>query len=142
MIKKRPTNKAHEPTLGDKIHKHRLKQGKSLRYVAKEADISVQYLSNIEDGSSSPTIDVLEKLARVLNVTTLRLFQPVNIPIEGVFKEFLERYRDDYPELLESEWLRCLVSCCVYGREPNTKSEWLMLFLTIRTILSKELACD
>ncbi|MES9684677.1 transcriptional regulator [Bacillus sp. AFS001701] len=55
--------------IGKIIHETRKKRGLSLSELAKKADISKSYLSNIErEINDNPSIQVLEKLSKVLGV--------------------------------------------------------------------------
>ena len=48
--------------------------------VAHRADVPTAYLSRLEHGQQTPTLDVVNRLARALNVTVSALFQPLDRP--------------------------------------------------------------
>lgn len=58
----------HRTELGAAIRKERLRQGFSTRGFAAMVGISPSYLHDVERGSSSPTVDMLEKIAAGLGV--------------------------------------------------------------------------
>ena len=57
-----------DKTLGQKIRKKRMDLEKSLKEIAKLADITESYLSRIEADQKVPSADVAEKIANALNV--------------------------------------------------------------------------
>ena len=62
--------------VGTRIRALREECGLSLRALAKQASISVGYLSKVEHGESSPTVDMLTKLAEPLGVHPSLLIAP------------------------------------------------------------------
>lgn len=54
--------------LGETIKKAREKIGKTQEETAQEAGVHVSYLSRIERGVVNPSVEVLEKLAKVLRI--------------------------------------------------------------------------
>ena len=55
--------------LGKRIREIRKSQGISQEQLAERADISAQYVSNIERGKENPTLDLLLRLAEALRVS-------------------------------------------------------------------------
>lgn len=63
-------------TFGEYIKSIRVDKGLSLREVARRSDISHPYLSQLENGkNTSPTPDIIRKLAKGLNLGYLELLQ-------------------------------------------------------------------
>lgn len=62
--------------VGTRIRALREEMGLSLRALAKQASVSVGYLSKVEHGDSSPTVDMLTKLAEPLGVHPSLLIAP------------------------------------------------------------------
>lgn len=62
--------------VGTRIRALREERGLSLRAFAKQASVSVGYLSKVEHGDSSPTVDMLTKLAGPLGVEPFLLIAP------------------------------------------------------------------
>lgn len=57
---------AGSPKLGRKLKQARRKKGMTLMQVQKKARVSATHISQIERGMTSPTVGVLQKLARAL----------------------------------------------------------------------------
>jgi len=84
-----------EISLGQRLHQLREKADLSLRELAKKAGISGPFLSDIELGRRFPSEEILEKLARALNVSLQELKQYDNRePIAD-----LKRLMDSNPKL-------------------------------------------
>ncbi len=54
----------------------RMQRGYSVRQLAERAHVSYPTITRIERGSMSPTVEMLEKLARALKVHITELFSP------------------------------------------------------------------
>lgn len=63
----------HESSLATRIHLYRVWLGLSIEELASRADISASYLSKIERARSTPSVEVLERLAVGLRTTAARL---------------------------------------------------------------------
>lgn len=61
--------------LGDVINAARLKKDWSLRDLAKEADVHHSYLQRVENGTYSPSREVVERLAGALGIDKAVLLQ-------------------------------------------------------------------
>ena len=55
-------------TIGERIKKKRNEKGFSLRELAGKVDLSASFLSQIEQGKASPSIENLKKIANYLEV--------------------------------------------------------------------------
>ena len=62
-------------TIGEKIKKHRTERGFSLRELAKRVELSASFLSQIEQGKASPSIENLKKIANNLEVKVSYLIE-------------------------------------------------------------------
>ncbi len=62
-------------TIGEKIKKHRTEKELSLRELAKRVDLSASFLSQIEQGKASPSIENLKKIATNLEVRVSYLIE-------------------------------------------------------------------
>ncbi len=58
----------------------RTRRGYSIRQLADRAHVSYPTITRIERGTMSPTVDMLEKLARALKVHITELFPPKPSP--------------------------------------------------------------
>ncbi len=64
-----------QPDVGQQIHRLRRGQGLSLRDLARESGLSLNAISRIERGMSSPTVSSLGQLATALGVEIAQLFE-------------------------------------------------------------------
>ena len=127
--------------LGKRIAEIRNEQKKSLRSVAREADISVAYLSNIEKGESSPTVDLLQRFADIFRVPLRDLTDSVEektFDIPESLQRFIDEYKGKFNELDDTDWQRALVSVRLRGKYPKTSDDWLPIFASIRSALGKK----
>lgn len=60
--------------LGTKIQKHRKKLGLTQEELADKVGISRAYMGYVEQGRNSPSLEILEKISRVLGINLSRLF--------------------------------------------------------------------
>ena len=60
--------------IGEVISKYRIKAGFSQETLAEKADVHPNYVGRIERGECVPTVEILLKLAKALNVRPYRLF--------------------------------------------------------------------
>jgi len=68
---------------GAKIRKLREDRGYNLSQFAEKADISVSYMSEIEHGSTNPSLKTIQKIADVLNVDKSQLLETREIDLGG-----------------------------------------------------------
>jgi transcriptional regulator with XRE-family HTH domain len=66
--------------LAANLRENRRKKGLTQEKLAEMADISLRYLAMLELGKSFPSGDVLEKLAKALDIQTYQLFDPTSTP--------------------------------------------------------------
>lgn len=62
-----------DPRLGARLRELRLQRGVALKVIAKQAEISIAYLSEVERGRKLPALDVLTRIATALNATVPEL---------------------------------------------------------------------
>jgi transcriptional regulator with XRE-family HTH domain len=65
------------PVFGQRLRELRKKLGLSQEEAAHRARVHVTYLSDLERGMQTPTLDVVNRLAVALRVTLSELFQPL-----------------------------------------------------------------
>ncbi|MDV3351656.1 helix-turn-helix domain-containing protein [Leptolyngbyaceae cyanobacterium CCMR0082] len=137
----------HE-SLGSFLRDSRKKKSISMRALARDAEISVAYLSKIEQDAANPTINVLERIATALGVpvSDLAMFirnreQDVDVATASntpeSLKRFIEKYSKDFPQLLDPDYHRALSGIRFRGKYPENDSEWLNIFLSILNVLEK-----
>jgi transcriptional regulator with XRE-family HTH domain/quercetin dioxygenase-like cupin family protein len=66
--------------LGSRLKEMRLKAGLTLRELARQADVSPSFVSQIENGKSQPSVATLYTFSRLLGVTVDELFVDVSQP--------------------------------------------------------------
>lgn len=62
-------------SLGRNVRRFRKERGLSQEALADEVELAVTYVGQIERGLRNPTLDVVERLAKVLGVKPLDLLQ-------------------------------------------------------------------
>jgi transcriptional regulator with XRE-family HTH domain len=68
-------SKEHRRLLGEAIRAKRRKAGFSQERLAEKADLSTVFISRVERGKESPSVDSLGKIARALGVRVRDLVQ-------------------------------------------------------------------
>ena len=66
--------------LAANLRENRGKKGLTQEKLAEMADISLRYLAMLENGDSFPSGEVLEKLAKALDIEAFELFYPLSTP--------------------------------------------------------------
>jgi len=66
--------------LAANLRENRRKKGLTQEKLAEMADISLRYLAMLELGESFPSGEVLEKLAKALDIQAFQLFYPSSTP--------------------------------------------------------------
>ncbi|GAB2756904.1 helix-turn-helix domain-containing protein [Sinomonas soli] len=61
--------------LGERLKQYRLRAGLSVRALARQADLSPSFISQIENGKSRPSVGTLYSFAQLLNVPIDELFE-------------------------------------------------------------------
>lgn len=110
----------HHRQLGDKLRLRREKIGLSVRTLAASAGFSPSFISQVEHGLASPSIDSLEKIATCLGVTMSELFQFSDQPLSTIVRA-KQRPR------LESQWSKADIENLGSG-EPS-RLETLLITL-------------
>jgi len=72
-----PRVQQHRRLLGEAIRAKRKKAALSQEKLAEKADLSTVFISRVERGKESPSVDSLVKIARALNVRTRDLLRDV-----------------------------------------------------------------
>ena len=81
---------------GDRIRSRRLEKQFTLEDVSEYTKLSLAYLSKVERGLTSPTLDNLSQIAAALSTTVTEL---INVREEREIVRGPEMYRREYPEL-------------------------------------------
>lgn len=127
--------------LGERLRLIRKEHRLTLKDLSQSAGLSLSYLSDMERGVVNPSVETLQKVARVYEMRLTELFigvedmgksKPENYP-EG-FSDFLND--DAYKDELNADWKELLIGINFRGRRPSSKREWVELHLYLRRILS------
>lgn len=87
----------HNPMLGERLRELRQSHGMTLRELAAATGVSPALLSQLENGTSDPSLATLRKLARVFNSSVAKLFEEPEQP-EVVVTHPGERMRLEAPK--------------------------------------------
>ncbi len=126
--------------LGDRIRELRKSNGETLKTTSEGTSLSVSYLSDIERGRTSPSLQTLEALAKHFKMSLMDLLYGVEFAGEKTehalplgFSELLndEEWRDE----IDDAWIQLLLRINLRGSRPQTKKQWLELYLSLRRIL-------
>lgn len=71
-------------TIGEKLKKSRNEKGMSLRELATRVELSASFLSQIEQGKASPSIENLKKIANTLDVRVSYLIEDEDDEIRNI----------------------------------------------------------
>jgi transcriptional regulator with XRE-family HTH domain/quercetin dioxygenase-like cupin family protein len=74
--------------LGERLKEIRLRAELTLRELARQANVSPSFISQIENGKSQPSVATLYTFSKLLNVSVDELF---DVPDEGVREDHVER---------------------------------------------------
>ncbi len=125
--------------LGKRLRGLRKERNLTLNDLGQKADLSVPYLSNIELGKVTPSIDMLQKIASVYNMTVKDILTDVEelgISLDKIypdgFKDFLEEYGDE----IDEDWKDLLLGIALRGKRPSSKREWVEIYLHLSRILN------
>jgi len=125
-------------SFGQRLRQFRVERNKSLRETARDAEISVTYLSKLETDEGNPTLDVLVKLARLYGVTVEDLTAGLTgAPrLDEALDRFIGEYAEKFPELRDPDWQGMLNGIRLRGRRPEQPEDWLTIFLDLRRALA------
>jgi transcriptional regulator with XRE-family HTH domain len=77
--------------LGNVIKRTRLEQGKTIKDVAKKANVTISLLSQIENNKANPSINSLMAIAKALNVPISSFFDNHEVVTSPVVKSYKRR---------------------------------------------------
>ncbi len=126
--------------LNERMKELRNERQLTLKELAELSELSVSYLSDIERGRTVPTLNTLETIATALNVSVIDLLSGVDFAGEqteaSLPQGLVELKRDPtYGDQITPEWVETLSKIQMRGKRPETKDDWLMLFLQLKKIL-------
>ena len=124
--------------LGQRLRQSREKKGLSLSELARQAQVSKGYLSQIESGQTDrPSAQVLYSIASVLETSVGALLgMPVEeanseVMISNSLREFAQA------DELDEEGVNMLARVRHRGRQPQTVDDWRYLYESIKRSISE-----
>lgn len=132
--------------LGERIRELRHQKKETLGELGDGTDLSVSYLSDLERGRTSPSIQTLQTLADHFGLTVTDLLAgvdfagdktPLSLPRGLVELMEDESLLETVGGVLDEEWIRLLAKIDLRGKRPTSKSEWLELYLSLKRLLEK-----
>ena len=128
--------------LQDRLKELRTHREFTLKVLAELSGLSVSYLSDIERGRTTPTLATLEQLAIALEISLLDFLSGVDFAgglTDASLPPGLAELKNDqeYSEKLTPEWLETLSNIQMRGKRPQTKQDWLELYLHLRRVLEE-----
>ena len=126
--------------LGQRIRELRKRMGETLKETSKGTELSVSYLSDIERGRTNPSLQTLETLANHFNITVSDLIAGVEFAgqvTENALPPGLADLLKDTElgEEIDEAWVELLAKINLRGKRPQTKLQWLELYLSLKRIL-------
>ena len=126
--------------LGQRIRELRSIKGETLKETSAGTNLSVSYLSDIERSRTNPSLQTLEAFAGHFDISIIDLLAGVEFAGELTenslppgLKELLED--KDLGEEIDKEWVQLLEKINLRGKRPQTKREWMELYLNLKRIL-------
>ncbi len=112
--------------LGRRIKQERLRRGLTLKDIEAKVGISATHLSEVERGKSSPTVGVLEKIARALGTRPALLIDaatgsPVSHTVPGKRRVFLNEDGSERTESLSDSFPGSEISILLRTYAPNSR---------------------
>ena len=126
--------------LGQRIRELRKQKNETLKETSRGTQLSVSYLSDIERGRTNPSLHTLETLANHFGVTVTDMITGVEfagIKTDNAFPPGLAELLndDEFGEEIDDNWIELLVKINLRGKRPQTKLQWLELYLSLKRIL-------
>ena len=118
--------------LGARLRRHRKALGITAKELARVADVSASYVSQLEHGKQDrPSLEVLSGLASALGMPMADLLgEPVAIAAAAQTPPALAALAEELG--LETQTTAMLASINVAGYQPATRDGWLLILLAIR----------
>jgi len=126
--------------LGDRIRELRNNKKETLRNASESTGLSVSYLSDIERGRTNPSLQTLETLASHFGITINDMLLGVDFAGDQTENAYppglLELFNDkELGKEIDEDWKNLLVKIDLRGKRPQTKIQWMELYLSLKRIL-------
>lgn len=126
--------------LEERIKELRTQHRLTLRDLSESTGLSVSYLSDIERGRTTPSLNTLEALSVAFDISVADLLSGVDFAGEKTIaalplglQELLQD--QEFGDQIDEQWISLLNRIELRGKRPQTKVEWLELYLHLRRIL-------
>ncbi|MFC2055644.1 helix-turn-helix domain-containing protein [Chloroflexota bacterium] len=126
--------------LGDRIRELRKIKGETLKSTSEGTDLSISYLSDIERGRTNPSLQTLETIANHFDITVTDLLSGVEfagVKTDNALPPGLADLLNDeeFGEEIDESWIELLTKINLRGKRPQSKLQWLELYLSLKRIL-------
>jgi transcriptional regulator with XRE-family HTH domain len=127
-------------TLHERLKEMRRGRALTLKGLATRTGLSVSYLSDLERGRTMPPLPTLQALAAGLDITVLDLLTGVDFAGEqtdaGLPPGLADLLDDpEYRPELTQDWVHLLGKIQLRGKRPQSKRQWLELYLHLKRVL-------
>lgn len=126
--------------LEERIKELRTQHRLTLKDLSESTGLSVSYLSDIERGRTTPSLNTLEALSVAFDISVADLLSGVDFAGEKTIaalpvglQELLQD--EEFGDQIDEQWISLLNRIELRGKRPQTKVEWLELYLHLRRIL-------
>ena len=92
------SNMSLRKTFAENIKYYRKEQGFSQQTLAEKCDIATNYLSEIERGQKFPSVEIIERLSRELNIPASLFFLEANSKIDD--NDLIKKRNKEFSEKL------------------------------------------
>jgi XRE family transcriptional regulator, regulator of sulfur utilization len=128
-------------TIGQRIRENRRAKVMTLKQLADVTGLTVTYLSDVERDRTQPSLKTLGRVAQGLEITTTDLMSGVDAlgdKTEDAIPMGLRELRDDeyWGGQLNDDWVKTLLKLDYRGKRPQTKQDWVELFISLRRVLN------
>jgi len=132
-------------TIGEKVRKLREFKGFSLPLLAEKAGISKGYLWQLENKKKNPSIEILEKIAKALDLT---IGEILGYKTVGKLLEVIEEISNDLDDFLKSRRVKgepvpvediiMLTKIRLRSNKPINIDDWEYIYRSIKMATSSE----
>lgn len=128
--------------LKDRVRELRTGQNLTLKNLAEATGLSVSYLSDVERGRTNPSLKSVDLLADALGVSVNSLLTGVEFMEEPSEEDLPAGLRElvndeEYKDQITSDWVELLNKIQMRGKRPETKQDWVELYLHLRRVLEE-----
>lgn len=126
--------------LEERIRELRLHRNLTLKEMAILTDLSVSFLSDVERGRTTPSLRTIETLASAFQISVTDLLSVVAFGGESNESNLpagLDELINDpeFKDEIDEEWIQLLRKIQLRGIRPQTKREWMELYIYMKRIL-------